>query len=96
MMRRDNLVLFWPALTLYGPTPLQSQVTLYHSDGSKACTNTVEQVNTSPLFENGVPTRGAFAGGDWETNGSLPDCPGVNWVGGTSNISANVFLPTDF
>jgi len=91
-----NLVLFWPALTLYGPTPLDSQVTLYHSDGAKACSNSVKQVNTSPLFENGVPVRGAFAGGDWETNGSLPDCPGVNWVGGTSNISANVFLPTDF
>jgi len=91
-----NLVLFWPALTLYGPTPLESQATLYHSDGFEACTNAVERVNTSPLFDHGVPTRGAFAGGDWQTNGHLSDCPGVNWQGGTSNISANVFLPTDF
>jgi exo-beta-1,3-glucanase (GH17 family) len=92
-----HLVLFWPALTLYGPTPLHSQVTLYHSDGAKACSNTVEQVNTAPLFENGAPTRGAFAGGNWQINGpNVPDCPSVNWKGGTSNISANVFLPTDF
>jgi hypothetical protein len=91
-----KLLLFWPALTLYGPTPLESQVTLFHSDGTEACTNTVEKVNTAPLFENGVPVRGAFAGGNWQANGHLPDCLGVNWVGGTSNISANVFLPTDF
>jgi hypothetical protein len=90
-------VLFWPALTLYGPTPLESKVTLYHSDGSVACSNTVVRVNTAPLFENGAPQRGAFAGGDWQTEGTkVPGCTNVNWKGGTSNTSANVFLPTDF
>jgi hypothetical protein len=93
-----NLILVWPSVTLYGPSPFESEINLYPSNGGPACTNSVRQVNDKPLFTpQGAPLRGAFAGGDWLTNGTgLANCPGVNWTGGTSNISANVFLPTDF
>jgi hypothetical protein len=93
-----NLILFWPSLTLYGPSPFASQLSLSPSNGSPVCTNAVKQVNNKPLFDaQGGALRAAFAGGDWISNGTgLANCPGVNWTGGTSNISANVFLPTDF